>query len=382
MNSYLPRILLLHATVGAGHKRAAEALATAFREYQLGEARVENVLDYTPPAFHVAYEQSYLKLVDHAPQVWGYFYSHTDAKADLAKIGNSLRKMIEKVGARDLKKLLNNFMPDAIICTHFLPMEVLLRLKRKQRLAKPVYCVVTDVSAHIFWTYQDIDGYFVPTHYVRQQLIQRGVPANIIHTTGIPIDPTIAQPKDANAMRIHHGLPIDTPLLLLFGGGVPTEHIRTIATGLLNSGTEGTLVVVAGRNNALVAALADLSRSPTMDLRVLGFINYVDDLVAASDLVITKAGGLIMSEVLARGVPLIVIDPIPGQEEWNADFVVSSGAGVQLRMADSVAPTVCRLLKEPQTLGSMRANAMSIGHPRAALNIAEQVIDWLKNEVL
>lgn len=370
----MPRVLLLHASVGTGHKRAAVALAEAFARRQPGEVRVEDVLDHTPRLFRMAYARSYLELTDHAPLVWGYFYTQTNADPNLAEITNNIRKLVESIGTNGLKEVLRAFQPDVIVCTHFLPMELLVRFKRNAQLPQPVYCVVTDYAAHTFWTYTEIDGYFVAIDQVRDQLIDRGVTASQITVSGIPIDPDIAEPKTAPAARARRDLPADGPLITLFGGGVDDSHVRSIVQGLLRSEITATLVVVAGRNETLVESLNDLIATPRLRLVVLGFVDYVDDLIVASDLVITKAGGLIVSEVLARGAPLIVIEPIPGQEEWNADFVVSCGAGVQLRMCESVPATVANLLSRPAILAEMRAGATAAARPRAALDIAEQII--------
>ncbi|RRR76731.1 MAG: galactosyldiacylglycerol synthase [Candidatus Viridilinea halotolerans] len=370
----MPRVLLLHALVGTGHKRAAEALAIAFAQRQPGEVRVEDVLDHTSRLFREAYARSYLELTDRAPLLWGYFYTQTNADPNVAEFTNNIRKVVENVGTNDLKKLLTAFQPEIIMCTHFLPMELLVRYKRKARLSQPVYCVITDHAAHTFWTYTEIDGYFVPDEQTRDQLVVRGVSAGQISVTGIPVDPVATKTKDAAAIRAQHGLNADGPLLILFGGGLDDDQVRVIVQGLLARPLAGTLVVVAGRNATLVESLADFSSSATLHLRVYGLIDFVDDLIAISSLIITKAGGLIISEALARGVPLVVFNPIPGQEEWNADYVVSSGAGVQLRIADSVPATVVRLLNAPQMMAEMRACAQATGRPRAALDIAEQVL--------
>ena len=150
-----------------------------------------------------------------------------------------------------------------------------------------------------------------------------------------------------------------------------------MVTMLLQSATPATLAVVAGRNADLTEALSDLSDGPRVQLRLLGKIDYVDDLVAASDLVITKSGGLIVSEVLARGVPMLIVDPIPGQEEWNADFVAGSGAGLQLNHPEAIPPAAQLLLSQPERLALMREQARRFGRPRAALDIAERVLGEL-----
>jgi processive 1,2-diacylglycerol beta-glucosyltransferase len=134
------------------------------------------------------------------------------------------------------------------------------------------------------------------------------------------------------------------------------------------------MLTVAGRNTKLTAALADLVGTDAVTLRHYDVIDFVDDILVASDLVISKAGGLITSEALARGVPMIVIEPIPGQEEWNADFVVAAGAGLQLRTPEAVAPTVSELLNDPLRLASMRERALDIGRPDAAQMVAEHIL--------
>jgi processive 1,2-diacylglycerol beta-glucosyltransferase len=371
----MPRLLILHASVGTGHQRAAEALAEAFARKQAGEVRVADALDYGSELFRRAYSRSYIDMSEGSPLLWRWFYEGTDTSApEWIELTNRLRSLVERLGITRLERLVRTFAPEAIVCTHFLPVELLLRLKRQGRLPQPLYCIVTDFFAHAFWVTPGIDGYFVGSEMTRDLLAARGVTPSIIRVSGIPIDPAIAEQKGLVEMRARHGFAVDEPLVALFGGGLNVQRVRSIAEGMLASDMYGTLAIVAGRNESLIDALDGLADAPSMRLRVLGFIDYVDDLVAASDLVISKAGGLIVSEVLARGTPMLLIDPIPGQEEWNADYVVSAGAGVQLRMAESVPNTVRQLLAHRDRLAVLRAAAQEAGRPRAALDIAEQVL--------
>jgi processive 1,2-diacylglycerol beta-glucosyltransferase len=371
----MPRILILHASVGTGHQRAALALAAAFARKEAVEVRVEDSLDYGGRVFQRAYTQTYLELTERAPALWRLFYQGTNSTdPEWVLIANRLRSLVEGMGVTHLARLVRRFAPAAIVCTHFLPADLLLRLKRRGRLPQPIYCVVTDFAAHAFWAIPGIDGYFVASDLTRDQLIARGAAPAIIRVSGIPVDPAIAEPKPLAAMRARHGFPIDAPLISLFGGGLDATRVRRMVEGLLAGDCAGTLAVISGRNAALLDALADLPDSAAMRLCRIGYIEHVDDQVAASDLVITKPGGLIVSEVLARGVPLLLIDPIPGQEEWNADYVVSSGAGIQLRMIDLAPRAVQRLLACPERLATLRAGARAIGRPRAALDIAEAVL--------
>lgn len=375
----MPRILVLHASVGTGHRRAAHALAEAFARKQESEVRVEDTLDYGSPLFRQAYTRSYLDLSERAPTLWRLFYQGTNMNdPEATEVTNRLRTMVERLGVTRLDRLVHKFAPAAIICTHFLPVELLLRLKRRGRLPQPIYCVITDFVAHTFWVAPEIDGYFVASELTREQLIARGVPPSIIRVSGIPVDLAVTEPKPITEMRARHGFAIGAPLVSLFGGGIDVERVQRIVAGVLSCGIPGALAVVAGRNEALAAVLDTLADGPEMRLRTFGFVPYVDDLIAASDLVITKAGGLIVSESLARGVPMLLIDPIPGQEEWNADHVVSVGAGVQLRMAESIPVAVRHLLGQPERLAVLRAGAKRAGRPRAALDIAEHILHELR----
>jgi processive 1,2-diacylglycerol beta-glucosyltransferase len=341
--------------------------------------RIEDALDYASPIFSTAYARSYLELSQRAPLVWQMFYESTDSNdSEWTPIRDRMRGLVAELAVTKLKDLIRQYAPAAIICTHFLPAELLMRLKLAGEMRLPTYTVITDHAVHNQWITPGVDGYFVASEFPRKLMIDRGVAGAIIHVTGIPVNPNIAQPKDPRAMRQQHDLPLDGAIITLFGGGLVPTRARRMVEGLIALEQAGMLVVVAGRNSELPAALTDLSDGEHMRLRVLDQIDYVDDLVAASDLVITKAGGLIVSEVLARGAPMVVIDPIPGQEEWNADYLVSSGAGLQLRVVEWIPWTVEQLLNAPERLATLRLHAGEAGRPNAARDIAEQIAHELR----
>ena len=375
----MEHILILHASVGGGHKSAAQALAEAFARNPERVVRVEDALDYGNALFREAYMRSYLQLSDKAPLLWKLFYESADTDdLDLAISTSRLRGRVERTLVSKLDALVRKFAPNAIVCTHPLPVEVLEDLKLRGRLRTPIYCVITDFVAHSMWLNSAVDRYFLASNPTRQELIARGVASSMLHVSGIPVKLEISAPKPAAEMRARHSLPADEPVVTLFGGGLDVRRVRLMVERLVESQRSGELLVVAGRSEALGNAIADLSDGAQMRLRKLGFITYVDDLVAASDMVITKAGGLIVSEVLARGTPMIIIDPIPGQEEWNADVVAGSGAGIQLRMPESVPHAALDLLAQPERLALMREQARRVGRPQAAIEIADHILHELR----
>jgi processive 1,2-diacylglycerol beta-glucosyltransferase len=282
----MPRILLIHASVGSGHKRAAQALAIAFRRRQPGQVEVVDVLDYAHPLFRETYARSYVQMTDKMPGLWGYVYEQTDQ--DIFRYTSDIRAIADQVATRGLQHLIARLQPNVIVCTHFLPVEVLAARKGRVQLDQPLYCVLTDYAAHRFWSYRNVDGYFVATEQTCTQLAERGVPPALIRVYGIPIDPVVMEPKTRAAMRSAHHLPDDKePVIVLFGGGLATHHVRTILLGLIDLELRATVVVVAGRNQALVSDLQDLPGSAALAIRTLGFVSYVDDLIVAADLVIT-----------------------------------------------------------------------------------------------
>jgi processive 1,2-diacylglycerol beta-glucosyltransferase len=370
--------MILHASLGTGHQRAAEALGDAFRRWPGVEVEVIDALDHASRLLRTAVSETYVRMSEQAPLLYRLLYDSSDSNDAAESIsGNRRLGQVERFFLGRLETKLAEARPDVFICTHALPAHILQHLTREGRQARPFYLTVTDFMAHGGWLTDGAAGYFLPSTLTREILIARGVPARLLHVTGIPVPLELAEPKPATEARARHDLPADGPLLLLFGGGIDPLHVRTRVTGLLAGPTAGMLVVVAGRNAALTEVLADLTDGPAMRLRVLGLIDYVDDLVAAGDLIITKAGGLIVSEVLARGRPMVIIDPLPGQEEWNADFVVAAGAAVQFRLPEMVPPGVFELLDQPARLEGMALQARGLGRPRAALDIAEHILAQL-----
>ncbi|GAB4424396.1 MAG: UDP-N-acetylglucosamine--LPS N-acetylglucosamine transferase [Chloroflexi bacterium OHK40] len=373
-------ILIVHASLGTGHLSASNALAEAFRHYGR-DAVVIDVLDYANPVLRTALNQYFKQTTERAQSLYKLLYSQSDA-ADVedAFSGNRMLTMLERPFLSQFEQLVSDLKPDAVISAHPVPGHILAHNKQAGVLPQPLYVVVTDYMAHSSWLVPGVDRYFVPSDFTRRGLLMRGIPPELLEVTGIPVSLELSEPKEARRLREQYELPVDRCVLTLFGGGIAPERVRLMVCQMLESRTEGMLVVVAGRNERLESALSDVSDGPNMRLRLYGQINHVDDLVTASDLVISKAGGLTVSEVLARGTPLVIIDPVPGQEEWNADVVVGAGAGIQLRMPETVPPAALYLLNQPERLDVMRRQARLIGRPRAALDVAGSILSDLADQ--
>jgi len=364
------RILILHATVGTGHKTAALALEKAFKMRGVEKVWVQDTLDYGSGVFRKMYADLYIELSERTPELWGFAYRESNREQN--RFERELRQLYSRIGVYKFDDL-RTLRPDAVICTHFLPIDAAMNSLAPSGPRSPVYCVVTDFVGHPFWAHRDIAGTFVGNEMARDMLVSHGVQADKIAVTGIPVDPDIAMAKDVAAIRRERTIS-DGTVITLIGSAIDDDKVSHMVTGMLEREIAGSLYVVAGRNQTLQDNLRGLQGSAKLNLSVLGFIDYLDDLIAASDLVISKSGGLITSEVMARGTPLLVVEPIRGQEEFNADYVVTAGVGLQARVIDSVPYMVESLIKDPSRLAHMRENALRTGRPRAALDVADRVL--------
>jgi processive 1,2-diacylglycerol beta-glucosyltransferase len=376
----MPRILILYASLGSGHSHAASSLGKAFERYPGVQVQIEDALAYASPILRETLTRAYEQLSEKAPRLYRLIYEGSDVSDLKDSMSNTLLlSKIERPFFKNFEQLIKTSAPDAFICVQQIPSRLLQLLKQgNDELPQPHFVVITDSVAHSTWINHGVDGYFVASELTANILTKQGIDPQLLHVTGIPVNLEILNPKPSEAMRIQHDLPLDVPVITLFGGGLQPKRVRVMVTGLLESSMPGILVVAPGRNQALAPALADLTDGPHLQLRLLDRINYVDDLIAASDIVITKAGGLIASEVMARGTPLVIIDPIPGQEEWNADAIAAYGVGIQLRLPEMVAPAVQFLLSQPDHLAFMRHQAKKFGRPQAAIDIADFVLAQLQ----
>jgi processive 1,2-diacylglycerol beta-glucosyltransferase len=371
-----PRILILHASIGGGHASAANALQKAFAQRGITNVEVKDVFEFGGDLLRRAVVGTYTVTSERAPLLWKMFYESGDVSdPQWAEFKNLLRGQAQRpLFVLTLDRYVKKLAPDIIIGTHFMPLEILLPLKRKSEITAPLYEVITDYMVSSDWIQQGVDAYFVASDFTRDAMIARQVDPALIHVTGIPVNPEFATPKDRLAARERLGFSTGLVVTLL-GGGIQGKRVRRVAESLLQTNLRGTLVVVAGRNKELEQEMSQVTSGPTLRLLELGFIDFLDDLIAASDVVITKAGGLTVSEILARGTPMIVIDPIPGQEEWNADFVAGSGAGIQLRLIETAPAAAVSILTEPDRLEGMRLHARQAGRPNAALDIVDRVLN-------
>jgi processive 1,2-diacylglycerol beta-glucosyltransferase len=374
-----PRVLVLSASVGAGHLRAADAVTLALAE-TAPEAHVENhdVLAFTNALFRRVYGKAYLDLVNRAPHLVGFIYDQMDRDTHAAhRMTDRLLRAVDKLNLKAFEDWLLASSWDLIINTHFLPAERIARLRTKGELHCPQVTVCTDFDTHRLWVNQPTDRYFCATDEGALHLTHWGVPAEDIRVTGIPIDPVFGRPVDRQACLERHEIPGDRPVVLQLCGGFGVGPVETVFKSLLDVETPFDLVVVCGRNTKLKKSLSKHPIFGPHRVHIVGFTREIDQLMACADLVVTKPGGLTSSEALARGLVMVIVNPIPGQESCNSDYLLENGAAVKANHPSTLSRKVSQLLADPAQLAQRRANAQAIGHPRAAFDVVTQSLELI-----
>ncbi|WP_171013842.1 glycosyltransferase [Chitinivorax sp. B] len=369
-------ILLLHATAGAGHTRAAQAVAAALLANDQTDVQVTDILACTSSLFRKMYVKSYIDLVQHAPRLWGYLYEkHDKMRAADSKTART-RLLFDKANSRRFKDLLTETNPKVILCTHFLPLELLSDRKQRGKLTTPVHAVITDVSPHAFWVYPHIDHYHVANAASARELECKGIPPERISVTGIPVDPIFAQQTSAPQMRAQLGLP-ERPTVLLLSGGFGVGPLLDMLNSFEGEDCGLSLVVVAGRNAELEAACHERAQTLKTPVTVHGFVNNIHELMDAADLVVTKPGGLTTNEILAKGKPMALVAPIPGQEQRNCEHLLEEGAAVRLYDVADARWFFTQLFSNAEKLASMQHHARRVARPQAAMHIADHLLQQL-----
>jgi processive 1,2-diacylglycerol beta-glucosyltransferase len=369
------RVLIATITAGGGHLQAAAALDEAWKALRPRDV-IERVdlQTFFSPLHKKVHSDGYVKLVEHAPELWAMVFKKTDNPKLVQRL-TKLRRAFPPSSTMRFIRYLKQFKPDVVFCTHYLPVEILGKAREKWEGKPPLaVCVVTDFEAHALWMGDAVDLYCVAAEETKARLVARGAPAENVIPTGIPISAKFSNPLDAAAVRKRYGLRDDQPILLVLGGGFGMGPVAEILTELDKVDQPFQTLVVAGRNQELRRELAVQDHMhPT---HVLGFVTNMHELMAVSDIIISKPGGLTSSEALAMGKPLFILNPIPGQEAANSDFLLEHGAAAKANRVEDLPFRLEQLLGSKK-LKEMARDAKALGRPSAAPDICRAVLERL-----
>jgi processive 1,2-diacylglycerol beta-glucosyltransferase len=371
------RVLVLSASVGVRHVRAAQSIELALRELA-PEAEVKNrdVLKLTSAAFGRTYTKTYLDLVTHSPYVLGFFYDAPERPRRARSTQDRLLRLVERLNLSRICDELACSTWDVVVNTHFLPAEIIALLRRQEKIRTPQITVTTDFELHRLWVNAPTDHYCTATEESKAYIHHWGVPLEQITVTGMPIHPVFAQHKAREVCLERQGLLGDRPVVLQLSGSLSSEEMAQLYEAVLAVQMPLELVVVAGKNKKGLERLQGISPPPRHRVKLVGFTSHMDELIGAADVVLSKPGGLTTAEALARGAAMVIVNPLPGQETRNSDFLLENGAAIKIGSLATMARKLEKLLRDPALLEQLKANARKLGRPRAAYDVARLALNW------
>ena len=366
------RVLLLYISVNSGHQKAALAIEKALR---LLNPEVEtlnvNSFNYTNPLIEKVINRTYLGVIKNKPEVWEYLYDNPKVFRSLGR----LRDLIHKFNSGKLKTLLDEFKPDVIACTQAFPCGMIADYKASFGLDVPLIGVLTDCYPHSYWFFDSVNYYIVNSETATRKLVEHGIPREKIKAYGIPIDPKFSEKVDAGGVMKKLGLDPGLPAVLIMGGGQGLGPLAELVNELNRISRPLQLIVVAGSNKRLFDWLEKRKRSLRFKTVVYGLTTEVCELMSVSTLMVTKPGGLTISEALSKELPVIILNPIPGQEAKNTEYLISEGAAVKADSAADAALLTDMLLGSRPKLEQMRGNAGRIAKPQSSTDIARLILE-------
>jgi processive 1,2-diacylglycerol beta-glucosyltransferase len=366
------KVLITSVPAGCGHVRAAEAVREALlRTAPYVEAMHVEVTDFVTPSFKKIYVDGYRVTVNRAPALWGHIYRYWDHRPPEAGLTPLLYKA-QRFCSTGFYEYIDRFQPDLILTTHFLVPQ-LLAANPNQACRPAIESIITDYDVHRFWVSDNVSRYYVAHEDMKETLAGYGVPPSRVTVSGIPIHPSFSEPVSVAPLLSGLGLNREKPIILVLAGGFGLSLLKNAVEKLFTLAGGAQIVTISGKNEALRAQLGTLAPPPGVKLVHLEYVHNMHELLTISDLVITKPGGLTLSECLAKKKIMLFFAPIPGQEEKNAEFLTLRKAAAWAKSIDDLPTLAERLLTQRPVQGAILWNVERFSRPHAAFAIAESI---------
>lgn len=366
------KILIVYATGGMGHVTAARAIEQAFKaKYPEVEVKNVDVIDYAVKLYKKVFVDGYNYVSAKTPELWGWLYKTFNNKSS-QKLPTALSKLAIE---GNFIPFVKDYNPDFIISTHPLPMMLISASKRKEVIDIYSSMVVTDFGCHSFWVDPEVNYYFNATEDVGKCLQNYGASAEKMVATGIPIQLKFSKELDRKSLQNKFGLNPDLFTLLIVGGQFNFSSLQKVINNIekKNQGKVQYLVV-AGRDKELKQSIESSNLEKRSHTKVFGFVDNMEELMTVADVIFSKAGGLTVSECMAKGLPMIINKVIPGQEEDNVNYLNAKGAAIRVNNFSEVSKAINELVDNPEKVIKMRNAAKSIGKPNSATDLADFVM--------
>ncbi len=365
-------IALMYISEVSGHHSATLAIEKSIKTLD-PNAQILNInaFKYTNPISEKVVNQIYTTVIKRTPKLWDMVYDNPKVKKRLDKIKN----IIHKMNSPKFKHLFGKFRPDAVICTQAFPCGMVADYKKSYGINVPLIAVLTDFVPHSYWVYDTVDCYVTPSEEIAAKLVEKGVPGHKVRALGIPFDNKFNANVEKQKVYQKMGLQENVPIVLIMGGGQGLGPIKTIVKSLEQAKTCFQEVIITGTNRKLYKALKKRSKKSSKKVSVLGYVNNINELMSIASMIITKPGGITTSEALSKKLPMLILKPIPGQEENNTAFLTKKEAAIRIEDPKEVHLIVDELLANPHKLKHISEAAGKISKPNASIDIARLVLN-------
>ena len=370
----MKNILIFYASYGGGHLNAAKSIYEFLQQHHSHyQIELIDCMKYVNKTVEKLTTVAYREAAKKAPWVWGRIYSESQ-KGPLAHISTRSNKIM----AIKLLRLLREKQPDLIISTHPFSSQMCSYLKRKGKITAKIATIMTDFAPHDQWLVGSdfTDFFFVANDKMKNYLVHKGIEKRKVFVTGIPLSDKFLQTYDRKSILTSLNLQDEKPNILFFGGGefgLGKSKIFEILDSLIQSSNDIQIIAIAGKNEKMKKKFEEIvEKNKVMNrVKVLSFTKQIPQLMSISDLVVTKPGGMTTTESLACGLPMLMINPIPGQEEENAEFLDSKKVGIWIKKEDYITEILSNLLSDSHQLLEMKQNALRLGHPNSTKDICK-----------
>ena len=368
------KIMILYASIGGGHYKAADAIKNYINEhYPNQKVEMIDALKYTNKVVDKIVIASYVNMARYSPKFWGDLYSFSEKQYSTVTFSNAVQRLL----SIKLFKLFEKEKPDIVISTHPFITEMVATLKKRNKISVNLNVIITDYASHKFWELKPecVNRYFVANEEMKYGLINNNIAENKIFVTGIPVGPAFLKKYDKKEIYNQFGLDENKRTVLIFGGGeYGLSNVKLFLTGLLATKENIQIVAIAGKSKKIQNMFKNTTANSNKKVVILGYTDKVPELMNIADFVISKPGGLTTTEILVSNVPFIIINPIPGQEEENARFLLNNGAAVRLFDAEKTTPFLNRLFVDDKRIECMKEMQRNIAKPNSTKDIAERIL--------
>ena len=367
------KVAIFHAEAGYGHKKVALMIEKALRAAGLPEKEVKvfDALELTSAHFRYSYPAIYFNAVKWIPKLWGWFYEVLDHDR-IYPFLRPVRSCLNRLEGREWIAWVRKENPEWVVCCHFFTAEVFSRARKERFIQSKVLTVITDFAPHTFWVHEGSDYYWVMTEEAKTELIRRGIPAARITAGGIPVDPAFKPAGRKQEILREQGLENGRLTLLLTSGSFGLSPMDEILRAMEPFKDRVQAMCVTGNNKELKSKLEAMSFP--FPVKIFGFVNFMPELMEAADLLVAKTGGATSVESLAKGLPLVIFQPIPGQETRNADYLRKRYASFSMEKPSQIADILRNIFEDPELLQQKKKVIAEIARPDSAAAAAQFIL--------